>query len=96
MKKNVVSIEDRFLLDQKIFFDKNKKKYIPFLYIAFLFIFPLLFLNIYIVIKFFNCQKKCKSEEGKSQDAQYIKINIISVYASFNNIEAKDLNILKI
>jgi hypothetical protein len=95
-KKNPVSIEDRFLLNQKIFFDTNKKKYIPFLYISFLFIFPLLFLNFYIAIKFFNCQKKCKSEEGKGQDAQYIKINNISDYVNFNNIETKDLNIFKI
>ena len=88
----MVSIEDRFLLSQKIFYDKNKKKYIPFSYISFL----LFFLNIYIAIKFFNCQKKCKSEEGKSQDAQYIKINNRNDYISFNNIETKDLNILKL
>ena len=47
-------------------------------------------------MKFFNCQKKCKSEEGKSQDAQYIKINNKNNYISFNNIETKDLNILKL
>ena len=101
-KKNVVSIEDRFLLAQKIYYDKNKIKNIPFSYISFLFIFPLLFLNVYIAIKFFNCQKnkdiiyKCKSEVGKIQDAPYIKINNKSDYISFNNIETKDVSILRL
>lgn len=97
MKKiNVVSIEDRFL-GQKIYYTKNKKKYI-----SFLFIFPLLFLSIYLAIKFFNCQTnkdiihKYKSEEGKIQDAPYKKINNNSDYISFNNIETKDLNILRL
>ena len=102
MKKNVVSIEDRFLLGQKIYFDKNKKKYISFSYISFLFIFPLLFLNIYITIKFFNCRKnkdiiyKCKSEEGKIKDVPNIKINNNNDFINFNNIETKDLNILRL
>ena len=95
-KKNVVSIEDKFLLNQNIFYDKNKKKYILFSYISFLFIFVLLFLNIYIAIKYFNCQKKSNSEEGKNQDAQYKKSHNNNDYINFNNIETKDLNILKL
>ena len=101
-KKNVISIEDKFLLDQKIYYNKNQKKYILFSYISFLFILLLLFLNIYLAIKFFNCQInkdiicKCKSEEGKIQDYPYKKINNSSDYISFNNIEAKDLNMLRL
>jgi predicted O-methyltransferase YrrM len=87
MKKNAISIEDRFLLDQKIFYDKNNKKYIPFSYISFLIIFLLLILNLYITIKFVNNQK--------NQDIIY-KYKSNYDYIKFNNIETKDLNILKL
>jgi hypothetical protein len=100
MKKNVVFIEDSSLLEQNYFM--TKKKYITFKYISFLFIFLLFILNLYINIKYFNYQKnkdiifKCKSEEGKNKDVQNIKINNNNDNINFNNIETKDLNILKL
>jgi predicted O-methyltransferase YrrM len=46
-------IEDKSPLKQKIYFNKNKKKYISFPYISFLFISFLLILNFYYSIKIF-------------------------------------------
>lgn len=87
MKKNVIPIEDRFLQEQKIFIDKNKKKCIPFLYISFQIIFLLLILNLYITIKFVNYQKN--KDSINRYNSNYNNIN-------FNNIETKDLNLLKL
>ena len=55
MKKNIFLIEDKSPLNQKINFNKNKKKYFSFPYISFLFISSLLILNLYYSIKLFIC-----------------------------------------
>lgn len=104
MKKNIVSFEDKFLLDQKIIYDKKKKIYIPFSYISFLFISTLLFLNLYITIKFFNYQKNkdikfLKNDnlsnkslyKYRSEEGKKQEDNYININNNYNNINFNNI-----
>ena len=83
MKNNVVILEDNSLLNQKINSYQNKKIYIPFSYISFLFLSILLISNLYYTTKLVNYQKK---------DTQFLKNENISykIIYKYNSEEKND------
>jgi len=111
MKKNVFSIENKNLLNQKQSYDKKKKKYIHFLYISYQFISILLILKLYITIKTFNNQnnkyinflinanisnENIYKYRTKKGNEKDDKKNKNNDYINFNNVETYDLNILRL
>jgi hypothetical protein len=57
MDKNVIILDDKFLLGLKKYNEKNKKKHITFSFISFLFIAILLIFNLYFLLKLVNYKK---------------------------------------
>ena len=77
MKKNTFILEKKFLLDQKLSSDKNKKKNIPFQHFSSILIYILLSINLFYIIKLFNYLK--------NRDMKFLKIGDIPNRNNFNN-----------